>query len=271
MTLYYGAANDLEQLITTHLFIICPNNSGSTFLKNALATSSRTWNLVREGQHTFGFTGPSSINQGLHKRWAAQQRWIDIFTGPAAFDWPANRRAWYFQAYSQDAQACIFVEKSPPFLLLVDKLVEHFNNARFVFMVRDPYAVVEGILRKSTRDRHDSLPSGAALHNAASHVMNCLKYQRRNIEAWHDRGVFFSYETMCDEPTRAEQLIEGLVPELRDLTLRQRLRIREYDETLRNMNEQQIARLSADDRRQLNSVFSRQQDVLDFFHYPLRN
>ena len=61
MSLFYGAKYDLENLIETHLFIICANNSGTTFLRNALATSKHTWNLTREGQHTYGFAGPSSI------------------------------------------------------------------------------------------------------------------------------------------------------------------------------------------------------------------
>src|SRR5215207_8650926 len=113
MTLYYGATRDLEKLISTHLFIICANNSGTTFLRNALATSSKTWNLLREGQHTFGFAGPSSIGLKAHKRWASEPYWIDIFTAPENYDWAAIKRAWYFQAFSQNANAPLFVEKSP--------------------------------------------------------------------------------------------------------------------------------------------------------------
>ena len=44
---------NMKSKIKTHLFIISPNNSGSTFLKNALAASEHTWNLKKEGQHTF--------------------------------------------------------------------------------------------------------------------------------------------------------------------------------------------------------------------------
>ena len=49
---FYSALHDLERIITTHLFVICPTNSGSTFLRNALATSRRTWNLQNEGRDT---------------------------------------------------------------------------------------------------------------------------------------------------------------------------------------------------------------------------
>ena len=50
----HGAFHDLERTVTTHLFVICPNNSGSSFLQNALATSRRTWNLLDEGRKMGG-------------------------------------------------------------------------------------------------------------------------------------------------------------------------------------------------------------------------
>ena len=48
-TVFLGALHDLERVVVTHLFVICPNNSGSTFPRKALATSRRTWNLPWEG------------------------------------------------------------------------------------------------------------------------------------------------------------------------------------------------------------------------------
>jgi hypothetical protein len=80
MSLYYGAEYDLDNLIETHLFVICANNSGTTFLRNALATSRHTWNLQREGQHTYGFAGPSSIGLKAHKRWASSDKTRVVFS-----------------------------------------------------------------------------------------------------------------------------------------------------------------------------------------------
>jgi hypothetical protein len=270
MTLYYGASNNLAELIKTHLFIICMNNSGTTFLRNALATSRHTWNLLREGQHTFGFAGPSSIGLKAHKRWASEDYWIEIFTNSNNYDWFTIKRAWYFQAFSVSKTASVFVEKSPPFLLIVNQLVENFENARFLFMVRDPYAVVEGISRKSLMLSGANAPREKILKQAATHVITGLKYQRANIEKWGDRGVFFTYEQMCEQPQRVESMISRLVPELNDLVLCRRLKVREYDEELRNMNEQQIGRLTSDDRQQINRVFSANQNLMDFFKYCIR-
>ena len=266
MSLYFGPENDLENLIRTHLFVICPNNSGSTFLKFALATSKRTWNLAREGQHTFGFAGPSARKLG-RRVWASKQEWIDVYTNPENYDWSKSQRAWYFQASSRDKTAKIFVEKSPTFLLVVKQLVEHFKNARFLFMVRNPYAVVEGIRRISPRNWRESLPDSEIVTVAAEHVLHCLKYQCHNIKKWADRGVFFTYEQMCGEPEKVQDLIRGLVPQIDDLVLSQRLRVKQYNEELRNMNDQQIERLSPSDLEEINKVFSRYPGVMEFFNY----
>ena len=269
MMRHYGAGHDLENLIKTHLFVISPNNSGSTFLKNVLATSRHTWNLEREGQHTFGFAGPSTRQSGTHLIWASQKSWIDLFTDAQAYNWPLTRKAWYFQAFSHNPEATVFVTKSPPCLLNVAQLHRAFAGAKFIFMVRNPYAAVEGICRR--RKRH-TLPKGHDIREAAArHIINCLRYQKQNIETYGDCGLFFSYEAMCDQPDQVEQSLQELVPELDDLTLCQRISVKGiYNETLRNMNDQQISRLTAADLRHINQVFEQQQDLLDYFRYPLQ-
>ena len=270
-----GAGRDLDAVVTTHLFGVCPNNSGSTFLGHALATCRAAWSLVKEGKRMLGYVGPTTYRSpapGAPKPgliWGARQHWIDRFADPRNYDWPRNRKAWYFQASAQDPQAPVFVTKSPPFLLLVDQLIQHFRNAKFLFMVRNPYAVCEGICRNY---RHQFVAEGRSLEEeAAIHVANCLAWQRRNVEAYGDRGVFFAYEVMCAEPERVAQRIRELVPELDDLNLRQRLPVKEstYDEMLTDMNARQIARLDAAQIATFNGVFRQHRDVLDYFGYDL--
>ena len=47
LTRVSGAGRDLAQIVTTPLFGVCPNNSGSTFLGYALATCRAAWSLPR--------------------------------------------------------------------------------------------------------------------------------------------------------------------------------------------------------------------------------
>ena len=275
MALALGCRHDVESRVGTHLFGISANNSGSTFLQAALATSRATWNLDREGQMMLGYVGPNILWPDPATRlWASEQRWIDLVTDPGSYDWPRTRKAWYFQAFARDSGACVFYTKTPAHLLVVDELARHFHNAKFLFMVRNPYAVCEGICRFHRRGRAHGRPSPSPPENlpeaAARHAVTCMAWQRRNLEAHGHRGVFFTYEAMCAEPERVARDIRALVPELDDLDLRRRLRVKgRYHEMLTDMNARQIARLGAEDLAAFNRVFRRHEDVLAHFGYAV--
>lgn len=268
MNRVFGAMHDLDAVVRTHLFGVAPNNSGSSFLKEALATCRGTWNLEREGQHMLGFVGPTTREKGA-LIWSVESKWLERIRDRGAYDWPRTRKAWYFQAFARDPLAPVFYTKAPPFLFCVDELARHFHNAKFLFMARNPYAVCEGICRNLAAAglaRGRDLPTAAARH-----VVNCLDRQRRNIESRTGNGVFFSYEEMCDAPEAVEKRISGLVPELGDLNLRQRLSVKRgsYDEMLTNMNRRQIARLEAEQIAAFNRVFGERRDLFDYFGYEL--
>lgn len=258
----YGASNDLNKLIQTHLFVVSPNNSGSTFLQKALATSKHTWNLDKEGHHTYGFVGPTPYRLERSLVWAADKEGVDILSNESAYDWESTRRAWYFQSISNNQHATIFVEKSPPSVLRVKQLQDNFRNSKFLFMVRNPYAVVEGI----TRWRGRRISVDVAL--AAEHIIQCFYHQKHNIEKFSDSGVFFRYEEMCDQPEMVELQIEALIPELNDLQLNQKLSVKGlYDQPLENMNVKQIARLNPEVFDQINHVFYQHSEILEYFGY----
>ena len=247
-----GATRDPENTIAVHLFVICANNSGSSFLAGALAACRAVWSLPGEGQAIPGYAGPVTTQGPELAIWAAEPRSIALFTDPGRHDWARTRKAWYFFARASDPGASVFVEKSSQHVFQVGQLARHFRNPRFLFMVRNPYAVCEGICRSFRRRfGQDHLPRAAGAgrsleETAAAHVVHCLARQRRNVEARGDRGVFFTYEAMCAEPERVAREIQALVPELDDLDPRRRLPVKgRYDEVLTDMNARQIARLTA--------------------------
>ena len=275
MTLALGCRHDVERRVGAHLFGICANNSGSTFLKAALATSRATWNLDYEGQRMLGYVGPDILwPHPATLLWASERRWIDLLTDPRNYDWPRTRKAWYFQAAARNPEASVFYTKTPAHLLLVDALARHFHNAKFLFMVRNPYAMCEGICRFYRDGRLYGRPTPPPFEHlpeaAARHAVTCLAWQRRNLEAHGHRGVFFTYETMCAEPERVARRIRALVPELDDLDLRQRLRVKgRYHEMLTDMNARQIAGLGAEDVAAFNRVFREHEDLLAWFGYAV--
>ncbi len=265
---YYGAEHELNRLIKTHLFVICTNNSGSTFVKNVLATCPGAWGLRREGQHLFGFSGPTPLELGLPLLWASEQWCLDKLSDESLYNWDNSRRAWYFHAYARNKNASVLVEKSPPFMLHVKALKNNFTNAKFLFMVRNPYAVAEGILRSTDSSRYPSRK--IAIERTSKHIINCLKYQKNNIINYGRSGLFFTYESMCEEPLSLQDKIINLVPELEELTLQQIIPVKgNYHEELRNMNSQQISRLSANDIKELDTLFSRHQELFEYYGYTI--
>ena len=270
--LYWGAHCDLERLVTTHLFCITLNHAGSTFLMKAISTCRAIWNLPDEGQFALGYCGPRLGRgelAGAFKIWAARHRWREVLTDPNAYDWPRTRRAWYFQARAVDPRASVFSSKSPPHLLAVDQLARHFANSKFLFLVRNPYAVCEGICRDL--ERRGLAPSDGSLpETAARHVVACLEHQRRNIDTCGERGVFFTYEAMCAQPERVARQVRALVPELDDLEFRQKLRVKgRYHEMLTDMNARHLARLEPGQIAAFNRVFRARRSLLDHFGYEM--
>lgn len=270
--LYYGAGRDLDRLITTHLFAVTLNNAGSTFLQHALATCRATWVLPREGQQALGYVGPTIGRDsltGAEQLWASRRRWRDALRDTSVYDWSRTRKAWYFQACARESRASVFVSKSPLHVFVADALARHFANSKFLFLVRNPYAVCEGICRNLERRglarSNPSLPETAARHIVAS-----LQYQRRNVQRHGGRGLLFTYEAMCNEPARVASEIRTLVPELDDLNLRQRLPVKgRYNEMLTNMNARQIARLQPGQIAAFNRVFRAHRKLLAHFGYEV--
>lgn len=254
--------------IKRHLFLLCPNNSGSTYLSRAIATSPSVWSLEREGQHTLGFAGPHTINSPWPLIWGATEESLTHFRDSSDYDWEQTKKAWYFHAAAAREDAPVFHTKSPPFLLIADQLAESFANTSFLFMVRNPYAALEGILRRRKsvdEDRQKEMP-----RIAARHLVTCFKYQRENIANFADRSIAFTYEELCKAPESIARQINRLVPEVGNIDLSQKLAVKgTYDEPLRNMNDEQIARLSADQIAIANEVFRPHAELFAHFDYSL--
>ena len=275
----YGANRDLAGQIRCHLFVAAPNNSGSTFLHGALAACRNAWAMPVEGQAIRSYSGPVTLRGPKRAIWAAEEESMALFADPAAHDWAKNRKTWYFHARAKCADASVFVEKSSQHALQVAQLAEHFPNARFLFMVRDPYAVCEGICRNYRRRFGE--PDGADLHleaRAAQHVVNLLRHQRRNIETTRASppgqpgatGTFFTYEAMCAEPGRVARQIRQLVPAFDDLNLQQSRPVKgRYCQPLTDMNARQLAALAPAQIVTFNAAFRQHEALLHHFGYHL--
>lgn len=262
-----GSDTNLEECVDTHLFVIGPNNSGTTFVRRAIDACQEVWSLPREGQHMLGFSGPDVGQRGLALIWASDDTMLDQLRDSTLYDWKKTRKAWYFQSRAQKHDASVFTTKSPPFLALVQQLRCAFQKPRFLFMVRNPYAVIEAICRYRERQ----FPSrDKGLDIASSHILKCLQIQQENIEKHDDIGLFFRYEDMCAQPRELAEKIAQLVPAISDIDLDRAYEVKgRYHEKLRDMNADQIGCLSASDINRINQHLVTQEALLERFGYSL--
>lgn len=273
-----------QSIIKTHVFVISPNNSGSTLMKNLLALSQHVWSLEREGQFSFGFQGPVSgkpmkaISGGKTQQilmdpltWAATAASIDYIRDPRRYDWEKNRKSWYMTARSiVPKRASIFLEKTPSHLLIVDQLMEAFEDCRFIFMARNPYAAIEGIKRRENIRQYMNDPEVNLVKHGALHIRNCLRIQKKNIEAFSQNGRFISYETLCDAPQHAAQSLASLIPELNDLDLSADVQVKQYElQKTQNMNTLHISALTQEEKDIISEIFHTETELLSFFGYEL--
>ncbi len=257
-------AEKIAAKIETHLFVVAINNSGSSFLTRALSTCRRVIYLRGEGQHVPGWGGPVPRERRLAFIWGHSDSGFEsVLADPENYDWEHIKRTWYGVAHMQDPEhASVFVEKSPPHVARVSMLAENFHDAKFIFLVRNPYAIAESIGRRRPR-----LKQFAKV--ASEHVLTCLRLQKENAERFPN-SVFIRYEDMCAHVAETEQKIRELVPALDDLVLDQRIKVKGiYDESLRDMNADHLSRLPPGLLPRLSEHFAKRKDLLDHFGYEL--
>ena len=129
-------------------------------------------------------------------------------------------------------------------------------------MVRNPYAQVEGIIRRNN----------ATLEYAANFAINCLKYQKENIEQGNDI-LFFSYEQLCEDKEKTIKRIIDFLPELNDINGNTLFKAHNFKTTesmaITNLNEEKIAKLYSKQLNVINSIFKKDIELLNYFNYSI--
>jgi hypothetical protein len=141
-----------------YLFITVANNSGSKLIlqlvaecKNAIARPRQIHHGVaahpREGER---YTKMTPCNNRI---WT--QKNSARFTDETNYDFDQIKADWH-KVWAQDkhfktANPKVFLEKTPSNVLKAQMYEKHFPNAYFMIMVRNPYAFIEGILRRNNR------------------------------------------------------------------------------------------------------------------------
>jgi len=241
------------------VFLVGCYNSGTTLLSELLGQHPEISALPTEG-HFITDQFVKDYDIGLPRMWVERE---DLFclnendTGP---DPIRIKKEWGMRL---DLNKPVLLEKSPPNSAKTRWLQKNFENTYFIGIVRNGYAVAEGISRKAD-PKHliNSWPvEKSAFQWARSNEI--LRQDSKHLE----RFLWVNYEDLAENTvgtlTQITDFI-GIDP-FKQFSSDQQWSIHEREEKIRNMNPESIAKLSPEQISTINQVAG---DMLDKFSYP---
>ncbi|MDX1394997.1 MAG: sulfotransferase [Gemmatimonadota bacterium] len=228
-------------------FILGVNNSGTTLLHKILADHEDARALPMEGQ---------SLTRALRRPWdhAAARLWatqVDLFhmteedgPGPA---WRAIHD-WAFHYRGQPGH--VLLEKSPPNTIRSRWLARWFQPSRFITLVRNPYAVCEGIRRRNEHPISDAARHWAVANDTLYEDLSHLPADQPVLRITYER-LSEHHASVLDEICRFLEIPNSFGDDLGPLDVHN---IESRPSEIRNFNDDSIARLSAEDIRIVTEI-----------------
>ena len=231
------------------LFILTPPYCGSTLLNQILSTSNNiSCNNhlgVREGQLLPEVKDIMFYNKGWHSS--------------VSYPWKEIKEVWmkYW-----DQRKLILMDKTNTNIMRVSEIKEVFEDTFFLAMVRNPYAQVEGIVRRN----------GATTEYAAQFALKCLRYQKENKD--NEKNILFiSYEDLCDKTTESIGKIQDFIPNIGSLRTDLEFSAHNFKTKgkmkINNLNKEKINKLSSEQIKIINSYFKQEEELLNYFGYSI--
>ncbi len=226
------------------LFVLGVNNSGSTILARVLASHPDIRSLPAEGQLlTEAFPRPDRL--GVVRNWTAC---MDRFRWTEADDpYPALRaKKDWVRHYPRPPG--ILLEKSPPNTIRSRWLQQNFRPARFIAIVRNPYAVCEGMRRREGYDIEQ-----CAWHWVRANT--CLLEDLSRLEAC----MLLRYEDFTTNPARDLERVRAFLGLGEPFDAARYARVSAHGDggeitEIQNLDAGSVARLSVDDLATINAI-----------------
>lgn len=200
-----------NELLEKHqwCFIVGCNNSGTSLTQSILARSDNVSAFDLEGQRYT--TALARANRRGHERvWTEFLDELRMTEAHSSAPFPQLLHDWH--ASLDQPVKKIIVEKTTANIVRMRWLQHNFRNARFIVLVRDGYAVSEGIYRKGERDisraaRHWNKVYEIAVSDAAQ-LDNVLFLPYEDLVSQHERAcktladfVGIDYKNIAPENT----------------------------------------------------------------------
>lgn len=239
------------------LFALTPPYSGSTALAKILNTAPNSMILQKRAEGQWLVPGMCEPD-----RWLPQKR----------IDWESVRATWLakFELVRYHSETSnLIIEKSPPNIVRIDQLRQHFPNSCFFAFNRDPYASCSSYLHHeySERKRSSGRRAGIVRQLAGDWLFRsrCLRDAVRKLDI-----PYFTYERFCENASDCVRHIVAVCPELSGVDVHAFVLVKDYDsQRIVNQNPKNIAQLTHDDITAISSVLRSGEDLLDFFGYDI--
>jgi LmbE family N-acetylglucosaminyl deacetylase len=235
------------------VFVVGCYNSGTTLLEALINQHSDIACLPQEGQHlTEEFITP--LAAGLPRLWALKPELFVMGVDSHAADAEQMRIDW--APHFSDINSPVKLEKSCPNAGRTRWLQKHFPNSKFIGIVRNGYAVAEGISRKA----------GHALDLSAQQWARSNQIMLEDFN-YLDNALLISYEDLSESPQRVMETIWGFLDmEPPSVDVDQSYKIHGKESRIENMNHKSFVAL---DDQMIAEIEAAASTVLDYFGYRL--
>ena len=224
------------------MFVVGCYNSGTTLLANLLESHPEIDGPAREGvELTDALRRPEIA--GWPRMWSRCEDWVNMKPEEATAE-RAERIKRQWSHHTSDAG--IIIEKSIANMTRLEFLAEHFQPAYFIHLVRNGYAVSEGIMRRS----HPLDWGRTEFGETYPPELSAQQWQRSYERFQEDRHKLanvleLSYEGMTERPAETLAQISDFldIAPFDPALLDQEWSFREINSSIRNMNDKSISRL----------------------------
>lgn len=230
------------------LFILSPPYSGSTLLTQIISTSEKiscnNYIATMEGQLL-----PELRNHMFNKdRWDKRN----------VYDWSKIKSVWmkYW-----DQSKPVLMDKTTTNIMRFDEIKKEFDNTYAICLIRNPYAVIEGIMRRNSK----------TIEFAIEFCIKTLKYQKYNIEN-HKNLTWITYSELCNNQDLVKKKIKSILPEIDDLNFNKFFRAHNFKNKslkITNLNDEKISKLKKEEILKINKYLNKEKELLNFFDFHI--
>lgn len=216
-----------------------PNNSGSHVLAHLLMSSKNVAAIPGlEGLFIKSFGEPPTKNTTAKHAFMFTSIEKDLREFPIS-RWKEVKEVWDYE-WDRFSDRPIKIEKSPPLICAHEAYPQVFDNYKYIVMVRNPFAVAEGMIRNVKKRSGQNISTLEAI----SHSVRVLEICDEIINKHKNNCIFFTYEEFTENPELIKSKIIDFIPEVEDMKIYDKYDVKgEYYSGIKNMNEEQINRI----------------------------